>query len=294
MKGGFFSLYKPAGVTSHQVLSGLKRIFDTRKVGHMGTLDPLAEGILPVATEESTRLIEFIKTEPKIYEVEIFFGFSTPTCDAESLTDLSALPIIPQMFDEKTLLAEISNFVGGYEQTPPIFSAKKVGGVKAYDVARKDPAAEFDLKPVFVQLNSAKIIDFKWPYCTLLIEVGSGFYVRSFIKDLSEKLSVEAFMFHLKRVSCGEFRIDNSVLPEDFAKGKEFLLSKMIPVDLLIPDFHCKNLNFEESENLRNGRPIKFDGIDEVVFAYFNDTLVSVLKRTGEFEYRILKNFLHD
>lgn len=276
MKGGFVSIYKPLGVSSFKALSGVKKFFDTRKVGHMGTLDPLAEGVLPVAVDEATKLIQYVEKEPKEYVVEIYFGQNSETLDREGL-DLDNLEVIDQSFSEEDFLNALVGFVGKIEQVPPKYSAVKIDGKRAYDLARADE--EFEISKRKVELFSFELVEFNWPMVKLKIKCGSGFYVRSLVRDLCQVLSVPGFMYSLVRTQVGPFNLDNSSDVDSLSTVDESQILK---------NFVRTDLNESELELIRNGMPIASE-LNGLVYGYFEGKLCSVLFGSDGF-LKVTKN----
>lgn len=208
-------VWKPSGVSSFQVLGNLKKLFNTKKVGHMGTLDVLAEGILPFAVGQYTKLIPYLNLVPKIYKVEITFGVTSPSIDAEYVTEemleeAKSMNDLKEMdlgeFSKKILLF-LEGQIGEIDQMPPQFSALKVNGVRSYDMARK--GLEVELKARRVDCFGIELNWVKWEdgllKAGLKIECGSGYYVRSLVRDLCNSVQVDGFMSFLAREKVGCF-----------------------------------------------------------------------------------------
>lgn len=274
MKGHFYSLYKPVGVSSFKALGELKKKYDTRKVGHLGTLDPLAEGVLAVAVGEATKLIPYVVTEPKVYECEIYFGLSTPTLDREGL-DLHDLPVLEQSFSEGELEGALQHFVGEIDQVPPKFSAVHVNGERAYKLARK--GEEVKIKSRKVECFDLNLIYFDWPVAKIQLSVGNGFYVRSLVRDLALELDSEAFMLSLKRLSVGEFKNEGEM-----------------EVEKVLVEHDRVDLNEEEFKKIRNG--IKINNNDDyqgLVLAYYKEELVAILESVEDGKMlKVIRNLL--
>ena len=252
---------KGYGVSSFKALSEVKKSLSTKKVGHMGTLDPLATGCLPFASNGLTPLIEFIPKLPKVYEVEIYFGESSPSLDAE-FVDLKSLTFQKLDIDVKKIENYLDSIMPNYKQIPPDFSAKKINGKRAYDLARK--GIETNLKPKLVDFYEYKILSFKNPVLKLNISCGEGFYVRSLVRDISKLLDVQAFMYSLDRISVGSFNILDS-------KRGDIVYYDLRKV---FPNADYKDISLDEFENLQYGIAPKLDSDNDFIFAYFNDNLV--------------------
>ncbi len=204
---GFINLYKPSGMSSAYALNSIKKKFRGSKVGHMGTLDPLAEGVLPVAIGKCTKLFDYMLDKTKVYIAEFTFGYETDTLDRAGviIKENGPLPTKEQV--------EINSqkLVGKISQIPPLFSAKNVNGVKSYNLARQ--GISVDLKPKEVEIDAITLLDYneeKGVY-KFKIECKGGTYIRSICKDLATLLSTYGTMTALKRVQSGVFTSENSV-----------------------------------------------------------------------------------
>ena len=219
MLSGFFLIDKPIGPTSHDVVGVLRRISGERTIGHAGTLDPLASGLLIVAIgREFTKQIDKFKNLDKIYEAEVCLGEESNTYDREgSLTAVS-----DRQPSEKEIKEILANFVGAQEQLPPIFSAKKIKGESAYKSARAGRSVE--LKPVSVNIKGIDLISYHYPKVVFSTEVSAGTYIRSLAHDIGKKLGIGAYLFNLRRVSIG-----------GFSAAKAIKLDEIRSVDDLLP-----------------------------------------------------------
>jgi len=199
---GVLVIDKPAGMTSHDVVNRVRRILQQRSVGHLGTLDPMATGVLPLVTGSMTRLAQFYTSSEKTYEGTIRFGFATDTYDAEG--DPVGEPLEVKVTLEE--LRELANaFQGPIEQVPPPFSAKKIQGVPAYKLARKHQ--EVTLKPVPVEIKEFEIIAAAGDHATFRARVAAGTYMRSVAHDMGQKLGCGAHLLSLRRASVAEFNL---------------------------------------------------------------------------------------
>lgn len=199
-------LDKPADYTSHDVVNRVRRITGERSVGHLGTLDPMATGVLPLVLGRFTRLAQFFKDSSKVYEGEIRFGFATDTYDAEGQ------PVGPVQSAAPTLgeiQHHLSALTGRILQMPPAYSAKKVNGLAAYKLARKDQPVE--LKAVEVEVHRFEIRSVVGDRARFVAEVSAGTYVRSLAHDLGQALGCGAHLTELRRTRAGEFAIGNAV-----------------------------------------------------------------------------------
>jgi tRNA pseudouridine55 synthase len=199
---GVLIIDKPAGLTSHDVVGRARRILDQRSIGHLGTLDPMATGVLPLVIGSFTRLAQFYLASDKTYEGTIRFGFSTDTYDAEGEATSSPMQTT---FSREELEAAAARFRGLIAQTPPPFSAKKIKGVPAYKLARKQQ--EVRLEPVQVEIKDLEILSLEEDRARFCARVGSGTYMRSVAHDIGQALGSGAHLESLRRTTVAEFTI---------------------------------------------------------------------------------------
>ena len=210
---GWLNIYKPLNISSFAIIRRIKKKFNIDKIGHGGTLDPLAEGILPIAVGKTTKLIPFINSDVKEYEFEIKWGEQTSTDDREGKI-IERTDNIPTLENIKIKLKE---FRGIIMQKPPKASAKKIKGQRAYNLLRQN--IDFELGEKNVQIFETKIINWENELITKIkIKCGKGFYVRSFARDLAEKLDSKGHVHSLKRTKVGKFNINNANLLDDLLK----------------------------------------------------------------------------
>jgi len=204
-KSGFLLVDKPIGITSHDVIHKLRRITNIKKIGHAGTLDPFASGLLIVAIgREATKKINtFVKLD-KIYLAEIELGSTTNTHDSEGELKKISNKIISLAIIEKMLI----NFIGKQKQIPPMFSAKKIKGKKLYELARAGISVE--RTPCEIEIFDLKIINYNWPILEIKIHCSSGTYIRAIARDLGESLECGAYLKNLKRIAISQFLLENA------------------------------------------------------------------------------------
>ena len=203
---GFILVNKPEGITSHDVVDRLRKITGIKKIGHSGTLDPFASGllILGIGREATRELGRFLK-EDKEYIAVLRLGAASDTYDREGRIEKKEIAEQPSRQDiERTL----KDFVGEIEQTPPIFSAKKMKGKKLYELARK--GIEVKPKPQKVKIYNIELLEYKWPRLKIKVSCSSGTYIRSLANDIGEKLSCGAYLEELCRTKIGDYVLDNA------------------------------------------------------------------------------------
>ena len=211
---GVLIIDKPAGLTSHDVVNRVRRILGQRSVGHLGTLDPLATGVLPLVTGSMTRLAQFYTTSEKVYEGVVRFGFATDTYDAEGEPTSAPKSVT---LDAAEVDALAANFRGVIEQMPPPFSAKKIHGVPAYKLARKQK--EVILKPVKVEIKNLEMLNISRDRVTFRACVASGTYMRSLAHDMGQQLGCGAHLESLRRTAVAEFEIADAHTLEQLAEA---------------------------------------------------------------------------
>ena len=203
---GFLLINKNSGPTSHDMVDKLRKITGIRKIGHAGTLDPFATGILLMAIgrQATKRIDQFVKKD-KTYIATLELGSSTDTHDREGIKTKKDGFEIPEI---ATIKKVIEDFIGKQEQIPPMFSAKKVGGKKLYDLARK--GIEIERKSSIINIYSINVIDFSWPSLKIKVSCSTGTYIRSLANDIGEKLKCDAYLEELKRTAIENFKIKNA------------------------------------------------------------------------------------
>jgi len=212
---GILNLDKPVNLTSAAVLNRLKRILPrSTKIGHAGTLDPFASGVLLVLIGGATRQCEAMMNQPKTYDAEITFGATTPTDDPESTPVPLDNVIVPT---EEAIAAALRDFVGTPLQRPPAYSALKIGGRRAYDLARKGAATP--LAPRVVKIDSIDIVAYGWPRLRVKISCGRGTYIRAIARDLGNALRVGGYLTALRRTRIGPFGVETAAKLDDLLAG---------------------------------------------------------------------------
>jgi tRNA pseudouridine55 synthase len=247
---GVLIIHKPAGMTSHDVVALVRRIMEEKSVGHLGTLDPMATGVLPLVLGRFTRLAQFYNDADKRYQGVIRFGFATDTYDAEGAP---SGPEQPVHFGLDELHAASRQFVGAIEQLPPPFSAKKIAGVPAYKLARKGKPVE--LKAKQVEVKELEIISWDGSRAQFKAWVSSGTYLRSLAHDLGEKLGTGAHLAELERTAVREFTIEEAhtleALEQAMASGSVNEL--FLHPRLVLPEFPAVSAPPESLARIRNG-----------------------------------------
>jgi tRNA pseudouridine55 synthase len=217
---GILIIDKPQGITSHDVVKVVRKRLNTSRVGHLGTLDPMATGVLPVAVGKATRISQFIPHSPKEYEGEIRFGFATNTYDREGVATSEEKPL------EGDVAVAMQAFKGLLDQVPPPFSAKKIGGIPAYDLARKNKS--IDMAPVRVEIREFDLLKLEPPFMRFRVVCSPGTYIRSLAHDLGQRLGCGAHLTALRRTRSGNFQIESSVDLEQISADAVIVLDQLM------------------------------------------------------------------
>lgn len=268
---GFLNIYKPKGKTSHDVVAILRRITKVKQIGHTGTLDPFAEGVLPICIGKATRLIEYLKDD-KAYVATVQFGSATDTYDLEGETTKSS-DLIPSL-DE--IEAKLDDFRGEIEQTPPIYSAIKVNGKKLYEYARA--GEQLEVKTRKVCISELKLLEYNQKAKTLelYIACSKGTYIRSIANDLGEKLGCFGHLIKLVRVQAGDFVVEDAIKLEDLQTKEDVEKQLIYPLQKL--NYQTYSLDEIEKEKISHGMQIfaKNNLENEIVILTYEDTLIAV------------------
>jgi tRNA pseudouridine55 synthase len=245
---------KPTDWTSHDVVNKVRRLAGTRKVGHLGTLDPGATGVLPLVLGRATRLAQFYTRNDKIYEGTIEFGYSTDTYDAQGRPASERQEV---RLDRARLAAALERFQGRFAQTPPPVSAKKVGGRPAYERARKHQPVE--LQPVEVEVYALDLLRVDGCEADVRVHCSAGTYLRSIAHEAGMALGCGAFLKSLRRTASGDFTIDMAHTLEELARLSEQgrLREVLIPAAKLLPEFPVELVDAVTAGQIRNGRDFR-------------------------------------
>lgn len=275
---GIIIVNKEKGYTSRDVVNIVSNIFHTKKVGHTGTLDPIAEGVLVITVGKCTKLCDYLTSEYKEYIAEFELGYLTDTLDNTG----NKLKESNKIITEEEIKKTIYSFKGKYNQEVPIYSAVKINGKKLYEYARNNievnlPSREVNIKEIEILSMSNKI--------KIKCLVSKGTYIRSLIRDIGASLGTYATMTNLTRTKSGEFNIENSYSINDIKNGNY----KLISIEELFDKYQKINLNNIEYKNISNGNIIDNKYDSEFVLFYYNNELISIYKK---YEKSKMKPFL--
>jgi tRNA pseudouridine55 synthase len=251
---GVIIVDKPREWTSHDVVNKMRRLAGTRKVGHLGTLDPGATGVLPLVIGRATRLAQFFTRNDKTYQGVIHFGYSTDSYDMDGG---ATSPETPVMLDRQALESLLDRFRGEIQQVPPPISAKKIAGRPAYQMAREGRPVE--LEPVTVKVYELQLLELQGCEATVLLHCSAGTYVRSIAHDAGQALGCGAFLKSLRRTASGDFDIERARTLEDLAAlaAEGRLQEALIPAAELLPAFPAELVDAITAGHIRNGRDFR-------------------------------------
>ncbi|MDO5346586.1 MAG: tRNA pseudouridine(55) synthase TruB [Lachnospiraceae bacterium] len=253
MISGIINVYKEKGYTSHDVVAKLRGILRQKKIGHTGTLDPEAEGVLPVCLGAGTKLCDMLTDTGKTYEAVLLLGQETDTQD----TTGRVIHTYPVTVTEEEVSVCIASFAGQYDQIPPMYSALKVQGKKLYELARA--GIEVERKPRRVTIYEIQINEIRLPRITMTVSCSKGTYIRTLCHDIGSRLGTGGCMESLRRTRVGEFRIEESLTLAQIEalRDQERLKEHILPVAAAFSDAPAACVTPEAEKLLQNGNPLK-------------------------------------
>jgi tRNA pseudouridine55 synthase len=254
---GVINVYKPEGMTSFDVVWKIRKLAHTKKVGHTGTLDPEASGVLPICIGKGTKLVDYIMDGTKEYKALLRLGIITDTYDREG----KVISECPVDFQENKVVEIINSFVGNIKQIPPMYSALKINGVRLYELARK--GIEVERKERDIQIFDIRIIEIELPYVTMVVKCSKGTYIRSLCYDIGEKLGCGGAMWGLERTRSGVFEGKNAVRLSDL--NEENISEHVISMEKSLASFSQITFSKIYSKQLLNGIAIDPDLLEETV-----------------------------
>lgn len=228
---GIIIINKQKGCTSHDIVYKIKKMFN-EKVGHTGTLDPMAEGVLPILIGKGTLVSKYLMNHDKKYVVKLQLGIKTDTADSEGKI-IEELPVNINLINKENIMKILKTFIGKQEQIPPIYSAIKVNGKKLYEYARK--GQEVELKPRQIEIYDINLIKYSVDEKQIEFEVfcGKGTYIRSLCEDIAKKFETIGYMKELKRIQVGDFKIEESITINELERNINFINDKVISIEKL-------------------------------------------------------------
>lgn len=247
---GVLIIDKPSGLTSHDVVARVRRILGIRQIGHFGTLDPFATGVLPLSVGKATRFAQFYLKSRKAYEGTLRLGFSTDTYDGTGKPTSEELAV---SVEQETLEKLFREFTGRLMQTPPPYSAKRIGGMRAYQLARQNKPVP--LEPVEVEVYAMELLSFDGNGASFAVECSGGTYVRSIAHDIGQRLGCGAHLDGLRRTAVAEFTLDRSVTLEalEEAVRDQRVEGCIVPLEELLPNCPELIVRGREEKSVRHG-----------------------------------------
>lgn len=280
---GFLNIYKPVGMTSHDVVSVLRRVTKIKQIGHTGTLDPFAEGVLPICIGKATRLIEYLQDD-KEYLATVQFGAATNTFDLDGEKVFTS----DKKVSRDDIKEGLKSFEGEIFQLPPIFSAIKVKGKKLYEYARKGEEVEIQSRKVVIENIELKNFDEELQQAQILLKCSKGTYIRSIANDLGKNLGCGGYLIKLIRTQAGKFRVENSVQLD----GIDVESNLINPLDILnLPKIAVDN---DDLARIKNGMPIykTCDKIGNFVSLIYNDVEICAVGIADGEKIKLKKVFI--
>ena len=286
---GIIIIDKPAGWTSHDVVAKLRGILKIKRIGHGGTLDPMATGVLPIFIGRATRASEFCENADKEYIAGLRLGLVTDTQDICGNT----LSVCEPSVSIKKLTEIISHFIGAQKQTPPMYSAVKIGGKKLYELARRGVEVERPERDIFI--SCIDLLESEENDFLLRIACSKGTYIRTLCHDIGATLGCGGTMSSLRRIKAGVFTIDKAHTLDEIidAAQSEKIASLALPIDTVLSEYQSVTLSDEHARKCKNGALHKITGLQDGTYRFYgpdNEFLVLGELRSGNF--RILKSFV--
>ena len=261
MYNGMINIYKEAGYTSMDVVAVLRGILKQKKIGHTGTLDPSAQGVLLVCLGNATKLCDMLENRNKVYRCRMLLGRTTDTEDTTGTVTGEA----PVNVSEDEVVNAVLSFIGDYDQIPPMYSAIKVGGKKLYEIARA--GKEIERKPRHIVIHDISDIDIDLPYISFMVSCSKGTYIRSLCRDIGEKLNCGGCMDNLLRTRVGDTDIESSLKIDDVKNlvSNGGIDKYIIPTEKVFAGSKVLNVKSDSGKLIDNGNPLSVSDFEENV-----------------------------
>ena len=268
---GILLVNKPSGITSHKLVEKVRRIINNPKVGHTGTLDPLADGLMLLTVGKATKILPYIVSHNKEYVAVLKLGYSTDTLDVtgEIVNEKELVPV-----NREQVLSVLNGFLGPQKQLPPMYSAKKIDGRKLYEYARS--GKEVERKPADIKINEIELLDMKDDEIIFRVACSSGTYVRVLCEDIARALDNEGCMKRLTRTAIDRYRVTESCTLEDIQNGNY----KTVSIYDILSDYPY--VEMEDVSDVRNGKPLKLNNREEIVFITHEGEVLAAYEKDGE------------
>ena len=268
---GILLVNKQKGITSHTLVEKVRKLIGNPKVGHTGTLDPLAEGLMLLTVGKATKILPYIVSHSKEYIATVKLGYSTDTLDVTG-EKLAEKEIVP--FDREQVITVLNSFLGPHKQLPPMYSAKKVNGKKLYEYARSNE--EVERKLADIEITEMELLDLKEDEITFRVVCSSGTYVRVLCQDIARCLNNEGCMKRLIRTAIDRYSLSQSCTLEDIRKGNYSTVS----IYEALSDYPY--VEMEDISDVRNGKPLKLDREETVVFITHQGEVLAAYEKDGD------------
>ncbi len=272
---GIIIVNKPQNYTSHDIVQKVKKIFK-EKVGHTGTLDPMATGVLPLLIGKGTKCSKYLINHDKIYDVEITLGKRTDTQDVEGKV-IEEKEVPKDVYEQEKVEKVLHSFLGKQTQIPPIYSAIKVNGKKLYEYARNNQ--EVEIKPRNIEIYAIKLLNIKEKQISFQVEVSKGTYIRSLCEDIAQKMGTIGYMSKLNRIKVGDFDIKDSLEIEQLEQNinqEEWLKQQIITIEELFKNRKAIKLSEKKLELFLNGVNLQENQLDDEYRIYQNERFIGI------------------
>lgn len=286
MLSGILNVDKEIGISSSKCVSLVRKALDMKKVGHTGTLDLEASGVLPIVIGKATRVSDFLMDEKKEYITEAHFGIKTDTLDYDG----KVIAKSDVTFTKDELIEKMTEYLGEIEQIPPMYSALKIDGKKLYDLARQGIEVERKIRKVHIY--SFELIDFDFPKAKFKIECSKGTYIRTLIDDLGEAMGSFAYVTSLTRSKVGDFYIEDAISSKDLLEiNRNDLIKKIRPVDDALKNYKAIYLDKSYLKQATNGMTMKIEKyfLDDLIRVYVGDEFIGLGKSSKSNNGNFLK-----
>ena len=287
---GVINVNKPLGITSHDVVYKLRRLLGIKKIGHTGTLDPDAAGVLPMCIGKGTKLAELLTATDKQYLAEMTLGALTDTQDKSG----EVLERFEVNVSEEDILNVVKSFIGEIEQIPPMYSAIKIGGKKLYELAREGKTVQREARRVTIKNIEVKNIDLNLNTVTMLVDCTKGTYIRTLCEDIGKALGCGGYMSGLTRTRSGRFSIDEAFTLEQIENMIERGLEEFfIPVQDVMTEYPKIVLADKNAGKVRNGIKVRVEGLEtDVTYRVFDEKgNFLIIAKQGDTVLEVLKAF---
>ncbi len=276
---GVIIINKQKGFTSHDVVNVIRKKLNIKKVGHTGTLDPNATGVLPILVGKATKISKYLIEHNKTYIATIKLGEKTDTGDSEG--QVIETKKVPKKLEKEEIEQVLTDFLGKQKQLPPIYSAIKVKGKKLYEYARE--GQEVKIEPRDIEIYKIKLLEYKYNKIKIEVECSKGTYIRTLCEDISKKLETVGYMEELQRTKINEFKIENSLLLDDI--NIQNVEQKLIKIEEIFKEKNSIELNDKKLELFLNGVKLTYDLPNDIYKIYNNKCFVGI----GIIENKLLK-----